>query len=75
MADGNGKWQIGFWVIAVLVVGSFTWTTQCYLCNQGRIETTLVRLADLKDVANDSLHKIDLRLLRIESKLAIDNVK
>lgn len=68
----NGKWQIGFWVITVLVIGSFTWTTICYLQNQGRIERTMEKVIVLKDIANECLHKIDRRLDRIEAKLGVE---
>lgn len=81
-SNGSEKWQIGFWVITVLVVGSFTWTTACYLTNQCRIEKNaderakqvailLDKYESLKQTANDCLHKIDLRLARIEDKLGI----
>lgn len=71
MGDGNGKWQLAFFIITVLVIGSFTWSTLCYLNNQRRIEGNTERYFLLKEVANDCLHKIDLRLSRIEDKLGI----
>ena len=71
MNNGNGKWQVGFWVITFLVVGAFTWSTICYLNNERRIFQNTERLYNLKEVANDCLHKIDLRLSRIEDKLDI----
>lgn len=71
MSDSNGKWQIGFWVIAVLVVGAFTWTTTCYMNNRYGIEKLEDRFIALKEVSNDCLHQIDKRLSRIEERLAI----
>ena len=71
----NGKWQIGFWVITCLVIGSFGWTTFCSWNNQQKIEKLFDRQWELKDVANDALHKIDLRLTRIEYKLLITENK
>ena len=71
MADS--KWQIGFWVITVLVIGSFTWTTTCYLSNRSDIQKGSDRYYALKEVSNDVLHKIDSRLNRIEDKLGIEN--
>jgi len=67
----DSKWQIGFWVISALVIGSFTWTTFCAFNNQRRIEDLTTKHYDLKEVANDCLHKIDLRLSRIENKLGV----
>ena len=72
MSESNGKWQVGFWVITILVIGSFTWTTTCFLTNQGKIENNIVKLEVLKDIANDTMHKIDRRLSRIEFKLGIE---
>lgn len=69
--NGNDKWQIGFWVLTVLVVSSFTWATACAWMNQTKIENNRIRYDNLKEVANDALHKIDLRLSRIEDKLDI----
>ena len=71
MSEGNGKWQVGFWVITVLVVGSFAWTSFSAWNNQQKIEKNTERYIILKEVANDCLHKIDLRLSRIEDKLGI----
>lgn len=68
----DNKWQIGFWIITVLVVGSFSWTTFCAFDNQRKIEDLMAKHYELKDVANDGLHKIDLRLSRIEDKLGIE---
>lgn len=71
MAESNGKWQIGFWVITALVIGSFGWTTFNAFNNQRKIENLENRHYELKEVANDCLHKIDLRLSRIEHKLGV----
>lgn len=72
MSDSSDKWQIAFWVIAYLVIGSFSWTTFCAYRNQNHIESLSDRFMALKEVSNDCLHKIDLRLSRIESKLNIE---
>ena len=69
--NGNGKWQIGFWVVTILVVSSFSWTTICYLNNQRRIENNTERYINLRQISNDTLHSIDIRLSRIENKLDI----
>ena len=71
----NGRWQIGFWVMTVLVVSSFSWSTVCYLNNQRRIEINTNKLYGLQRVSNDALHQIDLRLSRIEFSLGIDTFK
>jgi hypothetical protein len=71
MSESNGKWQIGFWVLTVLVVGSFSWTSLCAYNNQRKIESLFNMHWELKEVANDALHRIDLRLSRIEDKLYI----
>lgn len=73
MSESNGKWQVAFWVITFLVVGSFAWTTSCYLTNQYRIESNMNRLEILRDLANDTMHRIDKRLSRIEFKLGIED--
>ena len=67
--NGNGKWSIAFWVVTVLTVASFGWTTFCFFHNTNKIN-------DLAVVANHSLtsistaiNNIDLRLSKIEWKL------
>jgi hypothetical protein len=78
----NGKWQVGFWIITALTIGLYGWTTVCHLYNRSKIEQDYqLNRQDFKDVnkqvenlskvANDCLHKIDLRLSRIEYKLKI----
>ena len=70
MADnGNGKWSIAFWVVTVMTVASFGWTTFCFFHNQNKIN-------DLAQTANHSLtsisanmNDINIRLSRIEWKL------
>ena len=69
---GDSMWQIGFWVITVLVVGSFSWSTFCAFKNESRIEKLNEKFMNLKEVSNDCLHKIDLRLSKIEIKLGCD---
>jgi len=71
MSENGGKWQVGFWVITALVIGSFSWTTFCAFNNQRRIEILADRYIGLREISNDCLHKIDLRLSRIEQKLDI----
>jgi len=66
----NGRsWSVAFWVVTVLTVASFGWTTFCYLNNGDRIR-------DLSQVANhnltsisESVAAINIRLSRIEWKL------
>jgi len=65
MGSGNGKWAIAFWVLTVLTVGSFTWTTWCYFRNDDKIDC-------LTQVANHSLTSIDKRLYRIEIACGIE---
>ena len=67
----NGKWQLGFFIITILVIGAFTWSTWCFFINQGRIEVNAERYFNLRQVSNDCLHEIDLRLSRIEDKLNV----
>lgn len=69
--NDESRWQVGFWVLTVLVAGSFAWTTFCAFNNQRRIESLFDRQWELKEVANDMMHKIDLRLSKIEIKLDI----
>ena len=71
MVESNGKWQVGFWVITALVMGSFSWTTFNAFNNQSKISVLETKHYELKEVANDCLHKIDLRLSRIEDKLGV----
>ena len=71
MVNGNGKWQVGFWVMTVLVIGSFTWTSISAMFIFKKVECNTDRYFSLKETANDCLHKIDLRLSRIEDKLKI----
>jgi hypothetical protein len=65
----NGKWSIAFWVVTVMTVASFGWTTFCFFHNGNRI-------MDLSQTANHSLtsisesvNAINVRLSRIEWKL------
>ncbi len=69
MTQDNGRWTIAFWIMSVLAVASFGWTTFCYFNNGDKIN-------DLAQVANHSLTSInqsmaniDLRLSKIEWKL------
>ena len=68
-SNGNGKWSVAFWVVTVLTVASFGWTTFCYFNNGDRIR-------DLAQVANhnltsinENMSAINVRLSRIEWKL------
>ena len=68
--NGNGNgFKIAFWVMSVIGVASFGWTTFCYFNNGDRIR-------DLAQVANhnltsisESMSAINIRLSRIEWKL------
>jgi len=62
--EGDGKWQIAFWVIAVLVVGSFSWTTLCAF-------NVDVKITKIKDEYILALHNIDKRLSRIEYSVGV----
>ena len=62
----GGKWSVAFWVVSVLTVASFGWTTFCYFNNSDKI-------TDLSKIANhslttigESITRIDLRLSKIE---------
>ena len=67
--NGSAKWQIAFWLLTVLTIASFSWTTFCAWDNRCQIQRNMERYITLKDVANDALHSIDLRLSRIEDKI------
>lgn len=71
MANENGKWSIAFWIMTVLVIGSFTWTSISAMYLLKKTESNTERYFTLKEVANDCLHAIDLRLSRIEDKLRL----
>jgi len=71
MSESNGKYQIAFWAMSVLIIGAFSWSTWCFFLNQGSIMRNTERYYALKEIANDTLHAIDLRLSRIENKLDI----
>jgi len=71
MSNNEKSWTIAFWVMSVLAVASFGWTTFCYFNNGDKIN-------DLAQTANHSLTSIsqsmsaiDLRLSKIEWKLEI----
>jgi hypothetical protein len=67
--SNNGKWSVAFWIMSVLSIASFGWTTFCYFNNGDKI-------MDLSKTANHSLTSIsesmtaiNIRLSRIEWKL------
>ena len=69
MAENGRSWSVAFWVVTVLTVASFGWTTFCYFNNGDKI-------MDLSRTANHSLSSIsesmsaiNIRLSRIEWKL------
>jgi hypothetical protein len=65
----NGKWSIAFWVVTVMTVASFGWTTFCFFNNGDKI-MDLSRTANHSLTAiSESMTKIDIRLSRIEWKL------
>jgi hypothetical protein len=67
-SNGNG-FKIAFWVMSVIGVASFGWTTFCYFNNGDKI-MDLSRTANHSLTAiSESMTKIDIRLSRIEWKL------
>ena len=74
--NGNGAWR-GYWVALTITVmlGSYAFT--CLLCDKLATEMictykeTNAKFDTLKEISNDILHDIDLRLSRIEKKLDI----
>jgi hypothetical protein len=67
--NGNGSFKIAFWVMSVLGIASFSWTTFCYFNNGDKIND-LARVANHSLTSiNQSMTNIDLRLSKIEWKL------
>lgn len=71
----NGKWQLAFWVIAIIAGTWLVALTQGVVNNYYRGEdkraAILEKIERLTTIANDTLHVIDLRLTRIEERLDI----
>jgi formiminotetrahydrofolate cyclodeaminase len=65
----NGKWSVAFWVVTVLTVASFGWTTFCFFHNSNKI-TDLAQTANHSLTAiNENMSAINVRLSKIEWKL------
>ena len=71
MHDSNGKWSIAFWIMTVLGIASFGWTTFCYFNNGDKINDLAKTANHSLTSINESITNIDLRLSKIEWKLDI----
>ncbi|MFA5037475.1 MAG: hypothetical protein WC479_09915 [Candidatus Izemoplasmatales bacterium] len=75
MADnnGNGRWQIAFWIISVLVIGSYTltWGMGMKLADAIVCNDRLRQVADNEVKDKLELYQRDIiqRLSRIEAKI------
>lgn len=68
----NGRsreWTIAFWIMSVLAVASFGWTTFCYFNNGDKINDLAITANHSLSAISESMSKIDLRLSRIEWKI------
>lgn len=75
--EGNGKsaFAIAFIIFEVIIISILGFmTNQAFVAYRELCESDkclLEKYDDLRQVSNDCMHKIDLRLSRIESKLNI----
>jgi hypothetical protein len=71
MVNNEKSWTVAFWVMSVLAVASFGWTTFCYFNNGDKIND-LAKVANHSLTSiNESMSSINLRLSKIEWKLEI----
>jgi hypothetical protein len=71
MKDENGQWTIAFWIMSVLAVASFGWTTFCYFNNGDKINDLAAVANHSLTTINESMTSIDKRLSKIEWKLEV----
>jgi hypothetical protein len=73
--ENNGGYRIAFWVVTVIcsvwLVALTTNVINTYNRLEDRNSSTLARVNELHETANESLHCIDMRLTRIEEKLGV----
>lgn len=86
MVNGNG-YKVAFWVMATIATVGIVMLTNAIVSNDKtreigdrlivdaailRDETLSDKFSILQTQANDCIHRIDLRLSRIETKMGID---
>ena len=71
MSTNDKSWTVGFWVMSVLGIASFGWTTFCYFNNGDKINDLAQTANHSLTSINNSMANIDLRLSKIEWKLEI----
>lgn len=76
MGENNNSYKVAFWLMTVVCGVWLVSLTTCVISTYNRLEdkniVVLARINDLHQVSNDCLHKIDLRLSRIEYKMGVD---
>ena len=71
--NGNGKWQLAFWIVTVIFFVSSGALTTSVIAND-RLRALEDRRIEIKiESAKDCKHSIDTRLARIEERLGITN--
>ena len=66
MAEGNGKWQLAFWIVTV-ICGVWMLTLTNGVIANDRLNN--LDHKDLREILYSKLTSIDNRLVRIETKL------